>query len=149
MARVVRPGGVVSAYGWDMDGGGFPYDALLSEMRAMGIDVPEPPSPDASRRDVLEGLWKGAGLEAIATREIVVERTFDDFDDYWTTILGAPSVGRILAAMTPAEIQRLQARTRGRLPADARGRITCSARANAISGRVPATVRRSSGTGSS
>jgi ubiquinone/menaquinone biosynthesis C-methylase UbiE len=30
MARVVRPGGIVSAYAWDMEGGGFPYASLLS-----------------------------------------------------------------------------------------------------------------------
>src|SRR5207302_4560772 len=28
MARVVVPGGLVTAYSWDMFGGGFPYDAL-------------------------------------------------------------------------------------------------------------------------
>lgn len=27
MARVVCPGGIVTAYAWDMPGGGFPYEA--------------------------------------------------------------------------------------------------------------------------
>src|SRR5260221_5610707 len=45
MARVVCPGGIVSAYAWDMLGGGFPYDALWVEMRAMGVAVALPPSP--------------------------------------------------------------------------------------------------------
>lgn len=31
MARVVRRGGSASAYAWDMDDGGFPYEALLAE----------------------------------------------------------------------------------------------------------------------
>ena len=35
MARVVRPGGTVTAYAWDMPGGGFPYEALQSEMRGL------------------------------------------------------------------------------------------------------------------
>jgi len=52
MARVVCPGGTVTAYAWDMFGGGFPYAALLVEMRGMGIAIPVPPSPDASRIDV-------------------------------------------------------------------------------------------------
>src|SRR5437762_7668080 len=47
MARVVSPGGIVAAYGWDMLSGGFPYDALWVEMRAMGVEVPLPPSPEA------------------------------------------------------------------------------------------------------
>src|SRR4029079_616810 len=51
MARVVCPGGIVAAYGWDMDVGGFPYDALWAEMRAMGMKFPQPPSNDASRAD--------------------------------------------------------------------------------------------------
>lgn len=137
MARVVAPGGTVTAYAWDMPGGGFPYAPLQAEMREMGIAVPQPPSPDASRLDALRDLWTGAGLTAVATREITVQRTFADFDDYWATILGGPSVSAQLAAMTPAEIARLQAGMRARLPADTTGRITCSARANAVTGRVP------------
>ena len=35
MARVVCPGGIVAAYAWDMLGGGFPYEALMAEMRGM------------------------------------------------------------------------------------------------------------------
>ncbi len=61
MARVVRPGGIVAAYAWDMLGDGFPYDALRVEMRGMGVAVPMPPSPEASRMDALRDLWTDAG----------------------------------------------------------------------------------------
>src|ERR1051325_509974 len=37
MARVVCPGGVVTAYAWDMEGGGFPYGTLKEEMRELGV----------------------------------------------------------------------------------------------------------------
>src|ERR1700686_5807761 len=37
MARVVCPGGSVTAYAWDMSGGGFPYEALHVEMRGLGV----------------------------------------------------------------------------------------------------------------
>jgi hypothetical protein len=137
MTRVVCPGGIVAAYAWDMVGGGFPYEALQAEMRGMGVAVPAPPSPDASRMDALHAVWIGAGLEAIDMREITVRRPFENFDDYWTTVLGAPSAGRALAAMTSDNIDALKARMRTRLPSDAEGRIVCSARANAIRGRVP------------
>jgi SAM-dependent methyltransferase len=137
MARVVRPGGAVTAYAWDLTGGGFPYVALQGEMGGMGIAVPMPPSPEASRLDALRNFWTGAGLEAVETREISVQRTFADFDDYWTTILGGPSVGPKIAAMTAGDLAVLKARMRARLPADAAGRIAYSARANAIKGRVP------------
>jgi SAM-dependent methyltransferase len=136
MARVVSPGGIVTAYAWDMSGGGFPYEALQVEMRGMGIAVPVAPSPGASRIDAMRELWNGAGLEAVETREIAVQRTFADFDDYWTTIFMGPSVGPSLAAMASEEIALLKARMRARLPADAAGRITCGARANAVKGRV-------------
>ncbi|MDN0083690.1 class I SAM-dependent methyltransferase [Crenobacter sp. SG2305] len=137
MARVVCPGGSVAAYAWDMYGGGFPYAALQAEMREMGVEVPVPPSPGASRIDAMRDLWAGAGLDAVETREITVQRTFTDFDDYWTAILGGPSVGQQLAAMATEDIELLKARMRARLPADASGRITYSARANAVKGRVP------------
>jgi len=137
MARVVCPGGLVTAYAWDMLGGGFPYEALQFEMREMGVAVPEPPSPDASRIDVMRDLWAGAGLDSVETLEITVQRTYADFDDYWATVFGGPSVGQQLAAMSPEQLAHLCARMRARLPADATGRITYRARANAVKGRVP------------
>lgn len=137
MARVVGPGGLVAAYAWDLPGGGFPYEAVQAELRALGVDVPAPPSPEASRLDALHALWAGAGLTAVETREITVHRTFASFDDYWAIALGGPSVGRPLAAIPPAALAPFQARLRERLPAaDAAGRITASGRAHAVKGRV-------------
>jgi SAM-dependent methyltransferase len=138
MARVIRPGGLAAAYAWDMDGGGFPYEPLLAAIRELGVDVPDPPSPEASRTDVLTQLWTDAGFEGVHTREIAVERTFADFDDYWTTVQGSPSAGGRLKAMTPETLALLEARMRERLRTDATGRITCSGRANAIKGHHPA-----------
>jgi SAM-dependent methyltransferase len=135
MTRVVYPGGIIAAYAWDMLGGGFPYDALWVEMRAMGIAVPLPPSPNASRMDAMRDLWIGAGLRHVETREITVQRTFADFEEYWTTALGGPSVGSKLTAMKPDDLANLKARMRERLPADAAGQVTYSARANAVKGR--------------
>jgi SAM-dependent methyltransferase len=134
MARVVRPGGIVAAYAWDMAGGGFPYAVLHSELRDMGVAVPSPPSADASGLEKMRNLWAGAGLESVDTREIAVQRTFDDFDEYWATVRGGPSVGAQLAEMPADDTERLKARIRARLTADSAGRITYGARANAIKG---------------
>lgn len=136
MVRVVRPGGAVTAYAWDMPGGGFPYEALFAEMRSLGIDVPVPPSADASRIDILQDLWIKANLLEVETMEISVQRTFVDFEDYWMTILGAPSVGHKLKAMEPEEIGLLRGRLSTRLQKDGQVPITYSARANAVKGLV-------------
>jgi SAM-dependent methyltransferase len=138
MARVACPGGLVTAYSWDMEGGGFPYQTLHDEMRGLGVEVPVPPHSEASRLDVLSNLWIGAGLEAVETREIIVSRTFADFDDYWTTVFGGPSVGAKLATMSPEDLKLLKSRMQTRLPSDAKGRITYGAQANAVRGRVSA-----------
>jgi ubiquinone/menaquinone biosynthesis C-methylase UbiE len=137
MARVVCPGGLVAAYAWDVLGGGFPMEPIQAEMRALGIKPMLPPSAAASRMEALQNLWTGAGLAAVETREIAVQRTFADFDDFWTTTLMGSSVGPTVAAMAPADVELLKTRVRARLPADAAGRIAYSARANAIKGRVP------------
>jgi SAM-dependent methyltransferase len=137
MARVVRPGGLVTAYAWDMEGRGFPYAALLEELRRLGVEVPVPPSNDASRLEAMRELWAGAGLHAIDTRVITVQRTFADFDDYWATIHGSPSASSRLAAATSEDKALLKSRMRERLPADNAGRIIYSARANAVKGSTP------------
>ncbi len=136
MVRVVRPGGVVAAYAWDMPGGGFPYETLQVAIRELGIDVPVPPSRDVSRIDAMLELWTAAGLQGVDAREITVRRTFDNFSDYWATILGGASVGARLAAMSAEDIDLLKTRMQQRLPVGADGRITYDSRANAVQGHV-------------
>ena len=138
MARVVAPGGTIAAYVWDMLGGGYPGEAIQAEMREMGLTHLRPPSFLASRIDNLRELWAGAGLDAVETREITVQRIFADFDDFWATTSTAASIGPIVAGMPSAEAERLKARVRERLPPDAAGRIAYTAHANAIKGRKPA-----------
>lgn len=138
MARVVSRGGIVATYAWDLPGGGFPYQPLHEEIRALGVAVPMPPNPEASTPGAMRELWTDAGLDGVETREIEVRRTFVDFDDYWTTILGGASVAAQLAAMAPDDLAGLQKRMRTRLGADSAGRITCTGRANAIKARTPA-----------
>jgi ubiquinone/menaquinone biosynthesis C-methylase UbiE len=137
MMRVVRPGGTVATYMWDMLGGGFPLDPVLVEMRAMGLVPLRPPRMEASRMEALRGLWADAGLEAVETREIAVQRTFTDFDDFWMTKLKFPSVAPVVAEMAVGEVETLKGRVRAAIPADADGRITYGARAHAIKGYRP------------
>ncbi len=136
MARVVRSGGLVAAYAWDMPGGGFPYDALLQEMRALRMDVPGPPHPEVSALGALRAAWAAAGLRDLATTTIPASRQFSDFADYWTTAQGSASLGATLQALPPDAHAALIAGLQRRLGAEAGGPITCRAAANAIRGRV-------------
>ena len=138
MTRVVKPGGTVSAYAWDiMAEGGFPMEPMQVELRAMGRTPMLPPRPEASRIEALQDLWVSAGLTQVETRQIIVARTFGDFDDFWARILIAASMVQSVKAMTPTELEQFKARVHARLPADAAGRITYTSRANAVKGRVP------------
>ena len=65
MVRMVCPGGTVATYAWDIEGGGFPLEPFRTEMRAMGVTLPIAPNPGASRMEVLQDLWTGAGLDAV------------------------------------------------------------------------------------
>jgi ubiquinone/menaquinone biosynthesis C-methylase UbiE len=134
MARVVCPGGTVSAYVWDMVGGGHPIEPMHSEMNAMGFSTPLPPRSDVTSLDTLRRLWRDAALDEIETREITVQRTFADFEDYWMTSTLAATVSQTIAAVAPSDVELLKARMRRRLAADTTGQITCSASANAIRG---------------
>jgi SAM-dependent methyltransferase len=136
MHRVVRSGGIVSAYSWDMVGGGFPYSILHDELRAMGIPPAAAPSLDASRPEVMLELWTAAKFRDIETRAITVQRTFANFEDYWNVIQGGPSVSAKLAAMSEKDRRTLKARLHSLFKEGMDGRITYSACANAIMGYV-------------
>jgi hypothetical protein len=88
--------------------------------------------------EVLRELWTDAGARDVETREITVQRTFADFDDFWTTSLLGASISQTIAAMSSNDVELLKTRVRARLVADVAGRITYSARANAVKGRIPA-----------
>src|SRR5262245_14171378 len=138
MTRVVRPDGMIAAYAWDILGGGFTLEPLRIVLREMGFKPVDPPTVEASRIEAMRELWTGAGLKAVETREITVERTFENFEELWEiTMSGSPSIRLTLAEMSPADIALFKTRVRARLPADATGRITYQSRANAVKGRVP------------
>lgn len=137
MARVVRPGGVVAAYAWDMTGGGSPVDPLQQELIAVGQRAARAPMAAASRIEALREMWANAGLERIETRTIEVRRTFASFEELWTVTLAGTGLGQTIAAMAPADVETVKARVRAKLPADAEGRVSYGATANAVKGHVP------------
>jgi ubiquinone/menaquinone biosynthesis C-methylase UbiE len=136
MARVVRPGGIVATYMWDVAGRGFPLRQLYGALGAMKIQTPMAPNMDASGAEQMQSLWQGAGLEGVELRQIEIQVTYADFNDYWesNTVASGAAASRIRTL--PAEqLERLKASLRDGLPADAQGRISYPARANAVKGR--------------
>ncbi len=137
MARVVRPGGVVSTYSWDLAAGGFPYEALNAHMRALGFPPAEPPHPEAASPGELRRLFHEAGLESIEAREVAVTRTFEDFEDYWQTATTAPRTAMVLRTMPAEIVTELRERVRASVVPGASGEIVPVAVANAARGRLP------------
>ena len=137
MARVVRPGGIVAAYAWDLMGRGTPLHPIDPEMRALGLEAQRSPNPEATRIEALRGLWTGAGLEAVETCEIPVERSFADFEAFWSITVAGSLLKQALATAPPGDAERVKARVRAKLAADTAGRITYEARAHAVKGQVP------------
>lgn len=137
MVRVVKPGGLVAAYAWDMMNGGFPFNTIQVQMREMGIPPTYPPSVEVSRIEALRGLWVAAGLTSVKTCEYTVHRTYDDFEDLWATSSLTSSVVPKFKAMAPDDVEVLKTRMRACSPMDASGHITCSARVTAVMGQVP------------
>jgi hypothetical protein len=137
MARVVQPGGCVATYMWDLPDG-VPVTPIYRAIESMGIANPLPPNPATSKREVLQALWKAAGLGEIETEVIRIPCVFADFDDFWiSSTLPVGPQGQIIARLAPTARQELRDRARTLVPVAADGRVVFEAYANAVKGRVP------------
>lgn len=134
MKRVIRPGGTVGTYVWDVFGGGMPPEPIFRVLRSLAIEHPLPPRSDASRAEDLLNLWRNAGLHDIEQNVFTVERRFDSFDSFWDITTASASLTRIFAEMKPEILQEVRERLRAELPMADDGSITYEAHANAIKG---------------
>jgi len=134
MVRVTRPGGIIASYTWDILGGGTPTQPVSDLLHAMGKPYARPPSAEVSRFPALKALWAEMGLREIETRELVVERSFADFEDYWLSMVVSSPTG-VLEALSEPEAAELRRRLQDQLPVGASGAITVHAWATAVKGR--------------
>ncbi len=137
MARVVRPGGIVATYMWDIPGGGIPLAPIAVAMKSLGMTTPTMPNVDASRQDNMRAIWKQAGLTSVETRVIRIPVVYADFNDFWDSV-SAPvgASGKAIADLSPSARGQLKARLHEQLPIAADGRIAYEGFANAVKGRV-------------
>jgi len=137
MTRVVRPGGWVATYMWDIPGGGTPVDPIYVEMESMGMTSVRPSNPTVSRRETMRELWRKAGLDSVETRVIRIPVLYSDFTDFWDSN-AAPigPQGKLIDGMSARAREEFRARLRRRLPVTLDGRIIYESFANAVKGRV-------------
>ena len=136
MMRVVRPGGSVSAYAWDFLDGGFPWEPVHEELRALGLPPASPPSAEVARLENLTRLWRDAGLDTVESRVITIEREFPSFDDFWDTAQLAPTMAHALQTLDKDAVAGVKDRVRARIRMDG-NKVVHWGRANAAKGVVP------------
>ncbi|WP_218778201.1 class I SAM-dependent methyltransferase [Caballeronia sordidicola] len=137
MTRVVRPGGLVAAYAWDIAGGGLPFEPIRSELARMGVKLPMPPQAEVSGLKALQRVWAASGLESVETRVISVQRIFGNFDEFWSTSMLIGGLAETVAAMASSRAELLRWRVRTLMRTNEVGQIVCDAKANTVRGLVP------------
>lgn len=138
MARVVRPGGIVAAYMWDMPGGGVPLRPLYKACMTLGHGAQVPPSSAVSALEPMHRLWESTGLQDVESRRIDITVEFADFDDCWdSSSIPIGPQGQLLSRLSPAQVAEVKETLRAMLPADPDGRIRYPAFASAVKGKVP------------
>jgi SAM-dependent methyltransferase len=100
MARVTRPGGMVSACVWDMTGGMTMMRAYWSAVSEAGVPGRSEIERFGGKPGQLAGLWRDAGLSEVDDRSITVSSAYRDFDELWATFReGVGPIGLHAAAL--------------------------------------------------
>jgi ubiquinone/menaquinone biosynthesis C-methylase UbiE len=136
MIRVVRPGGSIAAYVWDMLDNLYPLAPINQQLSAMGMQQLLPPSLNSSKLAVLQNLWTQANLKSIEMDEFIVKKTFNNFEDYWSTALLDSSIKTIFNSMTLGDQKIMINGVCKSLPMASNGQIIVTAKANAVRGQV-------------
>jgi SAM-dependent methyltransferase len=138
MRRVLRPGGCVAAYVWDLTGELAVTRHITGALRAIKADVPPIPGIKSTRAEALKDMFEAAGFADVTLRPIEVERSFVDFDDYWLSFLENPTpASEFIRKMPEAEYEDLRGEVHASLPAASDGSVTFAARANAVKAIKP------------
>lgn len=135
LVRVVRPGGTIAAYHWDIDGGGSPLQPVLHAVRAEGHKSQSPPSAWASKLQASKDLWRDAGLTDVQACQFEVHRRFESFEAYWQTVHGSHQLRDLFASLSATALYRLKERVREQIHAAGTAPIILRAVANAVKGQ--------------
>jgi SAM-dependent methyltransferase len=118
MARVTRPGGVVSASVWDHAGGLGPLSTFWQAVRDLDPGARDESAQAGARDGHLAELFDQVGLTRVEQVTMTVRVPFADFDAWWQPFtLGVGPAGAYVAELDLDRRDRLRARCARLLPA--------------------------------
>jgi hypothetical protein len=136
MSRVTGRGGVVAGCVWDYGGEMTMLRAFWDAAAALDAERATADTTRFSRPEELGALWRGAGLEDVDVTPLVVEASYDDFEDLWAPFpTGVGPAGAYAASLDTEDRIELRNEFARRL-GNPEGAFTLSARAWCAVGRV-------------
>ena len=136
MVRVTKPGGSVSSYIWDIEGGGFTMEPIRRALKQFDIDAPVT-GPEKATRAYMGDLWRAVGLLDVETTRIEVPLHYDNFEDFWNSNTGIPnSVANAVNKLADSDVTKLKRNLVETLKTADTESISYVAAVNAVKGRV-------------
>jgi len=118
MRRATRPGGVVSACVWDYASGMEMIRTFWDEVVALvpSLEPKHQRNVKFAREGQLGELWRKAGLLKVEEKPLVIEQSFQSFDDYWQPFLGQTgAAGALVGTLSDDQRRELEVRMRKRV----------------------------------
>jgi SAM-dependent methyltransferase len=134
LVRVVRPGGTIAAYHWDLAGGGLPLEPVNDALRAEGQRSRPPPAAWAASLPASRALWRDAGLMEVQTCRIEATRTFESFEAFWEAAIGSPRLRDVFGTLPPGVAKKVRERVYANVGAALGEPLSLRAAANAVKG---------------
>jgi SAM-dependent methyltransferase len=136
MRRVVRPGGVIGACVWDMEGMTM-LRVFREAVRAIDLEAPAGSDPRAfGREGEIAELFRSAGLQDVTDGALEVETTYADFDEFWQPFtLGIGPAGAYVVTLDTVRQARLRDEMHERI-GSSEGSFTLPARAWSATARA-------------
>ncbi len=117
MARVTRPGGMVTACVWDHAGDGGPLSVFWLAVHEIDPNARNEADLPGAREGHLVELCKAAGLEGVEPSTLTVRARFATFNEWWEPFtLGVGPAGAFVAQLDESRRDALRSRCAQRLP---------------------------------
>jgi ubiquinone/menaquinone biosynthesis C-methylase UbiE len=140
MARVTRRGGVVAGCVWDYGGEMTMLREFWAAAAALDPERAEPLMESHTMRfarpEELAALWRSTGLDDVEVAPLVVEASYDDFDDLWSPFPTGVGPAGAYAASLDADARAALRDAFARRLGEPLGPFTLSARAWCAVGRA-------------